>query len=139
MKNFKRIFAALLAVVMIMTMLPMAAIADDSNDAPWLQMESYTDPQTGKSTFIIKLNVDKIKKGKVSGLDIGELFEAVLGNKEVANSGIISMKDLLQLFPILYEVDEETGKVIDPNSDNYDPTQQQSASVLNVVGATAIR
>ncbi|MBQ7173091.1 MAG: hypothetical protein IJR88_03140 [Clostridia bacterium] len=127
MKNFKRVFAALLAVVMILTMLPMAAIADDTDDSPWLQVESSTDPQTGKSTLKIKLNMDKIKKGKISGISSDDLFAAVLGTKEVANSGIISMEDLLKIFPIVYEVDDETGSA----------TNSQY-SVLDVVGTTAI-
>ena len=126
MKQFKRVLAALLAAVMILSMFPMAALADDTTNAPWLQLESSTDPQTGKSTLIVRLNVDKIKKGNMSGLDIGKIFEAVLGTKEVENSGIISMQDLLQIFPILYEVDEE-GKAV-----------TSARSVLDVVGATAI-
>ena len=126
MKNFKRVIAALLTVVMLFAMVPMAAIADDADDTPWIQLESVKDPETGKSTLTVKLNVDKIKKGKISGLELNEIFQAVLGDKSVPNSGLISMKDLLKIFPIIYEVDE-TGKAV-----------ASGDSVLDVVGATAI-
>ncbi len=126
MKNFKRVVAALLVVVMIFAMAPVAAFADDTVDAPWIQLESVKDPATGKSTLTVKLNADKIKKGDISGLELNEIFRAVLGDKSVATSGLISMKDLLNIFPIIYEVDD-TGKAV-----------ASGDSVLDVVGATAI-
>ena len=102
MKNFKRFLAGLLAAVMLFVMLPMTALADASaSSTSWLQMESVRDPETGKATLTIKLDMDKIKKGQLSGLKIDDIFKAVLGDKSVPNSGIISMKDLLKVFPII--------------------------------------
>ena len=126
MKNFKRVLAALLTAVMLFAMIPVAAFADTTASTPWLQMESVRDPETGKATLTIKLNMDKIKQGNLSGLKIDDIFKAVLGDKDVKNSGLISMADLLKIFPIVYEVDGE-GKAV-----------ASSSSVLDVVGATAI-
>ena len=122
MKNFKRVLAALLAAVMLFTAVPFVASAED--DTPWLQLESST--VDGKSTLTIKLNVDKIKTGKISGLKIDDILGVLFGSKEVANSGIVNINDLLQIFPIVYEVDD-TGAATTSTS-----------SVLDVVGATAI-